>query len=64
MPEVFINRARAWVELGLIDSAFSDIERTLELQPNHPMANAMIQNFNRDTKPSFQGGKFVSYKNY
>lgn len=54
MPEVFINRARACVELGLVENAYSDIEKTLELQPSHPVANAMIQNFNRDTKPSFQ----------
>ena len=64
VPEAFLNRAKAWTELGLIDSAYSDIEKTLEIQPNHPTANAMIQNFNRDTKPSFKNGKFVVYKNY
>ena len=64
VPEAFLNRAKAWIELGLIDSAYSDIEKTLELQPSHPTANAMIQNFNRDTKPAFKNGKFVVYKNY
>lgn len=64
MPEVYINRARACSEIGLMDKAYADIEKTLELQPNHPMANSMIQNYNRDTKPSFQGRRFVSYKNY
>jgi tetratricopeptide (TPR) repeat protein len=64
MPEVFLNRARACTELGLIENSYSDIERTLELQPGHPIANSLIQNFNRDTKPSFQNGKFQSFKNY
>ena len=64
MPDVFLNRARACTELGLVDSAYADIEKTLDLQPDHVMANSMIQNFNRDTKPAFQNGKFVTFKNY
>jgi len=64
MPEVFVNRAKAWVELGLVENAYSDVERTLSLQPDHPIANSMIQNFNRDTKPLFKKGKFVNFNNY
>ncbi|CAI2365018.1 unnamed protein product [Moneuplotes crassus] len=64
MPDVFVNRAKACLELGLVESAYSDIERTLEIQPDHSLANSMIQNFNRETKPLFQNGKFLSFKNY
>jgi len=45
-----VNRARANVELGHIEFAYTDLERALELDPANEMASSMIQNFNRDKK--------------
>ena len=45
-----MNRARSCVELGLVESAYNDLMKAIEIDPSHDMANSMIQNFNRDKK--------------
>lgn len=42
MPEVFVNRARSCFELGLVESAYKDLENALDLNPQHEMANALM----------------------
>mmetsp|Transcript_477 Transcript_477/g.531 ORF Transcript_477/g.531 Transcript_477/m.531 type:complete len:274 (+) Transcript_477:679-1500(+) len=59
--EYFVNRARSCAELGLIDSAYSDLQKALELDPSHDMASSMIQSYNRDKKLFYIEGRF--YKN-
>ena len=54
IPEVFVNRARACVELGQMKNAFSDLDKTLVLSPNHEMAHSLLQRFNRAPKPQFE----------
>lgn len=49
-PEYFVNRARSCIELGLIESAYTDLQRAIDQDPNNEMANGLIQNFNRDKK--------------
>lgn len=41
-PEYYVNRSRACMQIGLIDMAFSDLKKTLELDPSHEVAASML----------------------
>lgn len=58
-PEYYVNRARACMQTGSIDMAFADLKKTLDLDPSHEVASAMLQNFNQNSKLAFTGRKFV-----
>lgn len=58
-PEYYINRARASMELGLVEHAYNDIKKTLEMDPSHQVAATMLQNFNTSQKLVFTGRNFV-----
>lgn len=47
------------MQTGNIDMAFADLKKTLDLDPSHEVASAMLQNFNQNTKLAFTGRKFV-----
>jgi hypothetical protein len=47
------------MQLGLIEQAFKDLQKTLELDPSHAVAASMIQNFNVQPKLAFTGRNFV-----
>lgn len=58
-PEYYINRARCCMQLGLVDVAYSDLRRTLELKPNHEVASSLLQQFNTNKKLVFSGKNFI-----
>ena len=39
------------MELGLLESAYKDLQRALQLEPRHQVANSIMTNFNKDKKP-------------
>jgi tetratricopeptide (TPR) repeat protein len=41
-PEYYINRARSCMTLGLVDVAYSDIQKCLELDPSHEIAANLL----------------------
>ena len=45
-PEYYVNRARACMQIGMLDMAFNDLKKTLDLDPTHDVAASMLQNFN------------------
>lgn len=45
-----MNRARSCLEMGALEAAYADLQKALELDPSHGMANSLIQNFNRDKR--------------
>ena len=47
------------MQIGLIDHAYADLKKTLELDPSHEVAGSMIQNFNQETKLAFTGRNFI-----
>lgn len=57
--DFYVNRARSSMQLGLIEQAFKDLQKTLELDPTHAVAASMMQNFNRSSKLAFTGRNFV-----
>ena len=58
IPDVFVNRARACIEMSQMKTAFMDLDKALELDPNHEMAHNLLQRFNRAPKPKFEEGRF------
>ena len=57
-PEYYVNRSRACMQIGLIDMAYADLKKTLELDPSHEVAGSMLQNFNSSSKLAFDGKNF------
>ena len=47
------------MQIGMVDMAHNDLKKTLDLDPSHDVAAAMLQNFNQTTKLAFTGRKFV-----
>jgi hypothetical protein len=47
------------MELGMVDIAYKDLQKTLEMDPQHEIAQSMIQNFNQAPKLAFTGKRFV-----
>ena len=58
-PEYYVNRARACMELAMNEQAYSDLQKCLELDSTHGVANALIQQFNQAKKPMFNGRRFL-----
>lgn len=58
-PEYYINRARSCMQLGLIDVAYGDLKRCVELDPQHEVAASLLQQFNSEKKPLFVGKNFI-----
>lgn len=47
------------MQIGMVDMAFTDLKKTLDLDPTHDVAASMLQNFNQTSKLAFTGRKFV-----
>jgi hypothetical protein len=47
------------MQLGLVDQAFRDLTKALELEPSHAVAGSMMVNFNTQSKLAFTGRNFV-----
>jgi hypothetical protein len=47
------------MQLGMIETAFSDLQKCLQMNPTHNVASSMMQNFNTSQKLAFTGKKFV-----
>ena len=47
------------MQIGMVDMAYNDLKKTLDLEPSHSVASSMLQNFNQDSKLAFTGRKFV-----
>lgn len=58
-PEYYLNRAKCCMELGDYDVVYKDLTKCLDLNPSCERANALIQQFNKDSKVVFTGKKFV-----
>ena len=43
----------------MVDMAYNDLKKTLDLDPQHDVAASMLQNFNQNNKLAFTGRKFV-----
>ena len=57
--EYYVNRARSCMQLQLMDSAYRDLKKCLELNPTHELASSMLMSFNTDKKLSFHSGRFI-----
>lgn len=60
VPETYVNRARSCIELSQMEAAFLDLDRTIEMAPQHEVANSLLMRFNRAPKRKFQEGRFIN----
>ncbi len=47
------------MQLGLMDVAFQDLKKCLELDPSNQVAFSLLQQFNVDKKLVFTGGRYI-----